>query len=81
MSEYDPEANYDFLDPQGIKMGELRKGRYFEGTWEAGFIEGDVFHYNREVAGKLEGLTITRNDPPGEPVTQCTLVLQEPVQA
>jgi len=80
VSQYDPQAHYDFLDPQGIKVGELRKGRYFEGTWEVGFIEGDAFHYNGDVAGKLEGLTITRNDPPGEPVTQCTLVLQETVQ-
>lgn len=79
MSEYDPQAHYDLLDPEGIKVGELRKGRYFEGTWEVGYVEGDVFHYNGSPAGKLEGLTITRDDPPGE-LTQCTLVLQEPAQ-
>lgn len=77
MSEYDSQANYDFLDPEGFKLGEVRKGRYFESTWEIGYIEGDVFHYNGEAAGKLEGLTVTRNDPPGQ-LTQCTLVLQEP---
>lgn len=80
MSQYDPQANYDFLDPEGFKLGEVRQGRYFEGTWEIGSIEGDVFHYNGEAAGKLEGLTVTRNDPPGQ-LTQCTLVLQEPAQA
>ncbi|MCS3835584.1 putative methyltransferase [Pseudomonas sp. JAI111] len=31
-----------------------------------GMIEGEVFHYNGEPGGKLEGLTLTRNDPPGE---------------
>lgn len=77
MSEYDPQANYDFLDPEGFKLGEVRKSRYFESTWEMGYIEGDVFHYNGEATGKLEGLTVTRNDPPGQ-LTQCTLVLQDP---
>ena len=33
-------------------------------------VEGDVFHYNGEPAGKLEG------DPPGK-LTQCQLVHQE----
>ncbi|KAB0507759.1 hypothetical protein [Pseudomonas moorei] len=76
MSEqYDPKACYDLLDPERIKVGELRQGRYFEGAWEVGTLEGDVFHYNGEPAGKLEGLTLTRNGPPGE-LTQCQLVRQ-----
>lgn len=74
MSEqYDPSANYDIFDPENIQIGELRQGRYFEGTWEVGLVKGDVFHYNGEPADKLEGLTLTRNDPPGE-LTQCQLV-------
>ena len=74
MSEqYNPQGQYDLFDPEGIKLGEIRQGRYFEGDWEAGAIEGDVFHYNGEPAGKLAGLTLTRNDPPGE-LTQCQLV-------
>lgn len=74
MSEqYDPKAQYDVHDPEGIKLGEVRQGLYFEGDWEAGRIEGDVFHYNGEAAGKLDGLTLTRNDPPGK-LTQCQLV-------
>lgn len=77
MSEqYDPKASYNVLDRESIKVGELRQGRYFEGTWEVGAVEGDVFHYNGEPAGKLEGLTLTRNDPPGE-LTQFQLVRQE----
>lgn len=77
MSEqYDPKATYDVLDPESIKVGELRQGRYFEGTWEVGAVEGDVFHYNGAPAGKLEGLTVTRDDPPGQ-LTQFRLVRQE----
>lgn len=74
MSEqYDPKAQYDVHDPEGIKLGEVRQGLYFEGDWEAGRIEGDVFHYNGEAAGTLDGLTLTRNDPPGK-LTQSQLV-------
>lgn len=77
MSEqYDPQGQYDVMDPEGIKLGELRQGRYFEGTWEVGTVEGEVFHYNGEPGGTLEGLTLTRNDPPGQ-LTQCQLVRQE----
>lgn len=65
------------IDHEGIKVGELRKGRYFEGTWEVGMVEGDVLHYNGVPAGRLEGLILTRNDPPGEPLTQCQFVRQE----
>jgi hypothetical protein len=73
--QYDPKGRYDVVDPEGIKLGELRQGRYFESTWEVGMVEGDVFHYNGEPVGKLEGLTLTRNDPPGE-LTQYQLVRQ-----
>lgn len=77
MSEqYDPNANYDVFDPERIQVGELHQGRYFEGTWEVGSVEGDVFHYNGEPAGKLDGLTLTRNDPPGE-LTQFQLMRQK----
>lgn len=79
MSQYDPQASYD-VNYQGRRVGELRQGRYFEGTWEVGYMEGEVFHYNGQVRGKREGLTLTRNDPPGE-LTQFDLVLQEPAQA
>lgn len=74
--QYDPQGRYDVIDPEDIKVGELRQGRYFESTWEVGMVEGDVFYYNGERAGKLEGLTLTRNDPPGK-LTQCQLVRQE----
>lgn len=77
MSEpYDPKGCYDVIDPEGIKLGELRQGRYFEGTWEVGMVEGDVFHCNGEPAGKLEGLTLRRNDSPGE-LIQCQLLRQK----
>jgi len=73
MSEqYDPKATYDVLDPESIKVGELRQGRYYEGTWEVGMLEGEVFHYNGAPAGKLDGLTLTRDDPPGK-LTQFKL--------
>lgn len=74
--QYDPQASYDFLDPEGIKIGELRQGRYFEGDWEVGLIDGAVFHYNGAPAGRLDGLTVTRDDPPGQ-LTKCQLMRQE----
>ena len=74
--QYDPKACYDVLDRENIKVGELRQCRYFEGTWEVGSVEGDVFQYNGEPAGKLEGLVLTRNDPPGQ-LTECRLVRRE----
>lgn len=78
MSEqYDPEGVYDVIEPEGSKTGELRQGRYFETTWEVGKVEGDVFHYNGKPAGKLEGLTLTRDDPPGAKLTQFKLVRQK----
>lgn len=61
---YDPQASYDLIGPENIKVGEVRKGIYYEGTWEIGKIEGEVFHYNGEPAGKRGGLTITRDDLP-----------------
>ncbi|GLO06577.1 MULTISPECIES: hypothetical protein [Pseudomonas] len=77
MSKFDPLASYDLIDPEGIKLGEVRKGLYYESGSAIGWFEGDVFHYNGKPGGRLDGLTITRDDPPGEPLTQCELVLQE----
>lgn len=62
--QYDPQESYDLMDPENIKVGEVRKGVYYEGTWQIGKIEGEVFHYNGEPAGKRDGLTITRDDLP-----------------
>jgi hypothetical protein len=72
--QYDPQANYDLMDPENFKVGEVRRGVYLENTWKVGKIEGEVFHYNGEPAGKLEGLTTTRYD---RPPTQCQLVKHE----
>lgn len=78
MSEqYDPQGHYDVLDPENFKVGELRQGHYFEGSWEVGMVDGKLFHYNGKPAGKLEGLTLTRNDPPGEALTQYLLLRRE----
>lgn len=74
MSSYDPQANYDFIDFEGIKVGEVRRGDYFEGGLAVGHIEGDVFHFDNAPAGKLEGLTITRDDD----ATPFYLIPQEP---
>ena len=30
--QYDPQGRYDVIDPEGMKVGELRQGRYFEST-------------------------------------------------
>ncbi|WP_350025807.1 hypothetical protein [Pseudomonas fulva] len=76
MSEYDPQANYNLIDFEGIKVGEVKKGKYYEGDSHEGDILGDVFHDRVEAVGKREGLTITRNDG-----TPFHLVLQEPEQA
>lgn len=78
MSEqFDPQASYDYLDPQGIKCGEIRQSRFFEGGEEMGFIDGGVFHYNGMPAGSLDDLTITSYDTPPGMLTQCQLVRQE----
>ncbi|WP_280044024.1 hypothetical protein [Pseudomonas sp. Hg5Tf] len=62
MSSYDPQANYDVIEFEGTKIGEVRKGKYYEGSAHEGDIVGDVFHYQGAPAGKLTGLTITRDD-------------------
>lgn len=80
-ANYDPQASYDVIDPEGIKSGEVIKGKYFEhGTRDThdGEIVGDVFHYEGAPnfgapAGKLVGLTIVRDDDG----TTFHLVLQE----
>lgn len=74
MSSYDPQANYDLIDFEGIKVGEVRKGKYYEGNAHEGNIVGEVFHHQGAPAGKLEGLTITRDDD----ATPFHLVPQEP---
>lgn len=76
MSSYDPQANYDVIDFEGIQVGEVRRGTYFEGGLAVGHIEGDVFHYQGEPAGKLTGLTIIRDDD----ATPFHLVPQESKQ-
>jgi len=66
MSEqYDPANSYDLIYAEGQRVGEVRQGRYFESGWEVGLIDGGVFHYNGQPAGKVEGLLLTRNDTPG----------------
>ncbi|MCJ7854591.1 hypothetical protein [Pseudomonas monteilii] len=77
MSEYDPQANYDFLDLQGSKMGEVRQGKLYMSGERMGHLDNGVFYDQGEPAGKLEGLTIIRD----EDRTPFHLVLQEPEQA
>lgn len=78
MSEqYDPNTNYDLIEAEDIKVGEVRQGVCSEGTWEnAGKVDGDVFHYNGRPAGAGEGLTVTRNDTDNS-LTQFQLVPQK----
>jgi hypothetical protein len=64
--QYDPEGSYDLMY-EGRKVGEARKGLYYEGTWEVGAIEGDVFIYNGKPAGSVEGLSVSRHDQPNGP--------------
>ena len=73
-SIYDPADHYDVLDPEGFKTGEFRAGRYFEGDWELGKLEGDIFHFNGEPAGRLEGLVLEGFVP--VPTTKFQLVRQ-----
>lgn len=80
-ANYDPQASYDVIDFQGIKSGEVIKGKYYDpGTRDTpdGEIVGDVFYYKNSPnlggpAGKLVGLTIVRDDDG----TPFHLVLQE----
>lgn len=71
--DFDANAHYDLIDAEGIKVGEVRQGVYFEGDWKAGKIEATTFHYNERVAGSLQGLTVTRDDP-DQRLTQFQLV-------
>lgn len=71
--KYDPQASYDLMYAEDGKVGEVRQGRYFESGWEVGLIEGDVFLYNGQPAGKVVGLTVTRDDTAGL-LTQFRLV-------
>ncbi|MGF7111575.1 hypothetical protein QF017_001060 [Pseudomonas laurylsulfatiphila] len=73
-SLYNPADHYDVLDPEGIKTGELRAGRYFEGDWEVGKAEGGVFHYNGEPAGRLDGMVLGCFAP--VPTTRFQLIRQ-----
>lgn len=74
---FDPNGRYDLIDQEGITVGEVRQGVYYEGGREMGRIEDGEFHYDGKLAGILEGLTVTRTDPPGTPLTQCQLVPQK----
>jgi len=76
MSQYDPQAHYDFHDAQGIKSGELRRGKLYMSGQLMGHIEDGVYYDGGEPAGKLDGLTIVRD----EDGARFELVLQEPEQ-
>lgn len=77
MSEqYDSTASYDLIDAEDIKVGEVRQGKYYEGTWEAGRIEDGVFYYEAGATGLVEGLIVTRDDKPGQ-LTRFRLVPQK----
>lgn len=68
---YDPQGHYDVLFADD-KLGELRKGIYYEQGDEAGGLDGDDFWHNGKKAGHREGLELVRTSP--EPVTRFQLV-------
>ncbi|UZE22188.1 hypothetical protein LOY67_19385 [Pseudomonas sp. B21-056] len=72
--QFDPQGRYEVIDPEGIKIGEINHGEYFEGGWHAGGIKDKQFYYDGALAGRVEGLTLVRLDPPGAPETRFTLV-------
>lgn len=62
--QFDPQGRYDVLD-DGIRLGELVKGKFYEGgsTSPIGRVFGNQFRYNNgEDVGCIEGLTIVRMD-------------------
>lgn len=42
--QYDPHASYDLMYAKVGKVEEVNQGLYFEGGWEVGLIDGDVFY-------------------------------------
>jgi hypothetical protein len=76
-SELDLNGLYDVIDPEGLKVGEIKKGLYYEGGWQTGRVQGQDFVYNGQVAGNLDGLTLTRTYPLGPPATIFQLVLKK----
>lgn len=77
MSEYDPQAIYIVRDPQGVRCGEVRQGKLYLAGEHEGNIKDGVFYAGTEALGKLEGLTIIRDDDR----TPFYLELPEPEQA
>ncbi|OAE13060.1 hypothetical protein AZH11_08710 [Pseudomonas simiae] len=75
-AKFDPDGIYDVIDPEGFKVGVIKKGQYFEGDWQVGSVEGDNFVYNGRLAGNIEGLTLTRLDSPDALETRFLLKLQ-----
>ena len=73
-NEFDPDGLYDVIGPEGSKVGEINKGVYYEGAWQVGGVAGSEFIYNGQATGRIEGLTLTRSDPPGTPETRFLLV-------
>jgi len=77
VSQYDPQATYDFHDAQGIKSGQVRQGKLYMSDNLEGHIEDGVFFDGAGPAGKLDGLTLVRD----EDGARFELVLQEAEQA
>lgn len=71
---YDPQGHYDVLFSDE-KLGELRKGIYYEQGDEAGGLDGNDFWHNGKKAGYREGLELVRTSP--EPITRFQLVPHE----
>lgn len=77
-NEFDSQASYNVYEPDEDKCGEIVKGVFTWRTGEpVGTIVGDQLFEGDRVIGRVEGLSLVRFDPPGEPETRFTLVLQE----
>ncbi|WP_432780676.1 hypothetical protein QZH44_29920 (plasmid) [Pseudomonas corrugata] len=73
---FDPEKIYA-LNYDGVRLGVVRKGLFYEGpeAWQVGEIYEGTFYYNGKAAGTVEGLTLTRTEP--KPTTMLHLVALE----
>lgn len=79
-TEFDPQGRYD-VEHADSKCGTIIKGKFEWMDGETvGYIEDDKLVSAGEVLGQLNGMTLVRNDPPGDGETRFELIEQEQEQ-
>lgn len=78
-TEFEPQSRYDVYEPEGHKLGQVVDGDFRQGPDNdyVGYFEGSLLLCDGETLGRLEGLTLIRNDKLGFGKTCFELVLQK----